>query len=117
MKRRNVVENRFSGLLGQAKLTTKRMKPEAIRDILRDMFPEAFETFKEPEPPELFRFTYRNVRFSIRPETKEHGNIYWHMRKYASGTHHNVYLAPAGSLTLELLENAAELILSRMESK
>ena len=66
-----------------------------------------FVPFKEPSPSTSFRYTSSNLfTSSIVPE-KRGNNIYWYMRKSCRGKTINLYVAPAGKLSKELLENAS----------
>lgn len=61
--------------------------------------------FREPDPPEPFRYLVDGDAFSIRPETRS-GNKYWFVSKMKAGKRAVVYLGPVGSLTRELVDNA-----------
>lgn len=62
--------------------------------------------FEEPHPPGSFTWMYDEIVYSVSPEWR--GNrIYWYMRKMVEGETHKLYVAPAGKLSAELLNNAA----------
>lgn len=65
--------------------------------------------FEEPTPPKAFYWMWQGQSYSVRPE-KRSGNTYWYMRKMIQGETQNIYVAPAGKLTAELLNNAARQI-------
>ncbi len=62
--------------------------------------------FTEPSPPRPFRCVVDGAIYSVRPERRGAGT-YWYMRKTVNGRLYNVYLGPEGTLSGELLENAA----------
>lgn len=63
--------------------------------------------FVEPSPPIPFKFEAESrERYPVRPERKGE-RVYWHMRRMINGRLFNVYLAPYGKLSHELLQNAA----------
>jgi len=64
--------------------------------------------FQEPFPPCRFLFEADNrERYPVRPERRGK-RVYWYMRKVVDGRLHNIYVAPEGLLTRELLDNAAK---------
>lgn len=63
--------------------------------------------FTEPNPPASFKWvTEAGKLYSVRPEARGKG-VYWYMRKTVNGRLFNLYVAPAGLLSAELLNNAA----------
>ena len=65
--------------------------------------------FQEPSPPRAFYWLFGGVQYSVRPEPRGQG-VYWYMRKMVDRQKHNIYVAPEGKLTAELLNNAARQI-------
>ena len=63
-------------------------------------------TFQEPYPPQSFTWLCGDVLYPVYPEPRGK-RVYWYMQKMVSGKYHRVYVAPAGKLTAELLNNAA----------
>jgi len=64
--------------------------------------------FREPSPPEPFKFQAGNgLWLNVHPE-KRGRNWYWFANKQLNGHRHRLYVAPAGLLTRSLLENAAK---------
>ena len=64
-------------------------------------------SFIEPYPPTRFKFEAKSrERYSVRPE-KKGTRVYWHMRRMVNGRLFNLYVAPSGKLSEELLQNAA----------
>lgn len=65
--------------------------------------------FQEPHPPGSFRWLHDGISFPVIPEWR--GNrIYWFMRKMINSETYKIYVAPAGKLSAELLNNAAQQI-------
>ena len=65
-------------------------------------------TFQEPYPPQSFSWLHDGVLYPVYPETRgKRGRVYWYIQKMVSGKYHRIYVAPAGKLTAELLDNAA----------
>jgi hypothetical protein len=63
--------------------------------------------FKEPHPlGGQFTWLHDGSVYSVVPE-KRGNNHYWYMRKMVDGEKHKIYVAPAGKLSVELLDNAA----------
>jgi hypothetical protein len=63
--------------------------------------------FKEPSPlVGQFTWLHDGGIYSVVPE-KRGNNHYWYMRKMVDGEKHKIYVAPAGKLLVELLDNAA----------
>jgi hypothetical protein len=63
--------------------------------------------FTEPSPL-LGQFTWmaKGIIYPVIPE-KRGANYYWYMKKRIDGETHKIYVAPAGKLSVELLDNAA----------
>lgn len=63
--------------------------------------------FTEPSPL-LGQFSWmaEGVIYPVVPE-KRGANYYWYMKKRIDGETHKIYVAPAGKLSVELLDNAA----------
>lgn len=72
--------------------------------------------FREPDPPEPFRYLKDGDAFSIRPE-KRGENTYWFMRKMRAGKTAVVYLGPVGSLTHEHLDNAVHTATTQLQEE
>lgn len=74
--------------------------------------------FKEPPEPVRFRWPVQfddgTLTCSVVPE-KKGKKTYWYMRKSVGGRTINKYLAPAGKLTEELLDNAVKNIKAQMD--
>lgn len=63
--------------------------------------------FREPTPPEPFKFQASNgLWLNVRPERRGN-NLYWFVNKQYGGKRHRLYIASCGLLTRSLLENAA----------
>lgn len=63
--------------------------------------------FQEPSPlAGGFTWMHDNVVYPVFPEKRKQ-NYYWYMRKGVGGETHKIYVAPAGKLSVELLDNAA----------
>ena len=75
--------------------------------------------FHEPLPNQSFRWEVLfddGVYFcSVVPE-KRGNKTYWYMRKVCDGKTYNLYVAPQGKLTEELLDNAVKTIRSQATS-
>jgi hypothetical protein len=82
----------------------------------------SFFGFAEPTPPRTFRWElitddkFKTISFSVVPE-KRGNNIYWYMRKSRQGKTVNLYVGPAGSLSAELLDNAAKNVLHKLPAQ
>ena len=63
-------------------------------------------TFEEPLPPRAFKWLYGGNVYPVRPERRGE-NIYWYMVKMVDRVQHRIYLAPAGKLEPDILNNAA----------
>jgi hypothetical protein len=80
-----------------------------------------FFGFTEPNPPRSFRWELTDFdklevfTCSVVPE-KRGKNIYWYMRKSRAGKTVNLYVGPAGSLSAELLDNAALNVKSKLST-
>lgn len=65
--------------------------------------------FQEPSPPKRFRWSVEDesstFTCSAVPE-KRGRNTYWYVRKSIDGKTVNIYVAPAGKLSEQLLDNA-----------
>lgn len=62
--------------------------------------------FKEPSPlVGQFTWLHEGVIYPVVPE-KRGANYYWYMRKRIEGETHKIYVAPAGKLSVQLLDNA-----------
>jgi len=66
-------------------------------------------TFEEPRPPFSFNWLYEEVSYPVFPEYRG-TKIYWYMRKMIDRETFKIYVAPAGKLSAELLNNAAKQI-------
>ena len=80
-----------------------------------------FFGFTEPNPPRTFRWslmedTYHIFTCSVVPE-KRGNNIYWYMRKSRAGKTVNLYVGPVGSLSAELLDNAAKNVKHKLSTQ
>jgi len=72
--------------------------------------------FREPSPPEPFKYLAHGDSFTIRPERRA-ANDYWFLRKMRSGKKAVVYLGPVGSLTRELVDNAVMQINTELQGE
>ena len=73
--------------------------------------------FKEPFPPRTFRWIGDDYfACSVVPETRGN-NIYWYMRKSRAGKTVNLYVGPVGSLSAELLDNAAANVKAKLSEQ
>jgi hypothetical protein len=62
--------------------------------------------FKEPHPlMGQFTWLHDGSVYSVVPERRGN-NHYWYMRKMVDGEKRKIYVAPAGKLSAELLDNA-----------
>lgn len=72
--------------------------------------------FYEPDPPAPFKYLANGDTYSIRPERRG-ANSYWFLRKMRGGKSATLYLAPAGSLSRDLLDNAVTQIDAQLNTQ
>lgn len=100
----NVIETRIRGLLRQAVPLAAKISKDELRLILDDVFGTEFQ---EPDPPAAIRYEALNgMMLTVRPELRG-SRYYWFVNKQHNGRKHRLYIAPAGQLSRELIENAA----------
>lgn len=72
--------------------------------------------FREPDPPQPFKYLKDGDTFSVRPETRN-GNKYWFIRKMKDGKKAVAYVGPVGSLTQESVNEAVNSITTQLQGE
>lgn len=100
----SVVETRVRGILRQAQPLAAKIPRENLARLLDETFGEQFV---EPDPPVKFQYHAGNgLVLNVHPEPRGK-RLYWFCNKQYLGQKFRLYVAPAGKLSIELLENLA----------
>jgi hypothetical protein len=100
----SVIETRVRDILRQAEPLAARLPKHQLDKLIAETFGDQFT---EPDPPAKISYQAANgLVLNVHPERRGN-NLYWFCNKQHRGTKHRLYIAPAGKLSKELLENAA----------